>query len=456
MLDDDIIEKSSSEWSSPILLVPKKSESSQKWRLVIDFRKLNENIVDDKFPLPNITDILDSLSGSIYFTHLDLQQGYYQVKLAPESRKYTAFSTSTGHYQLKRLPMGLKTSCSAFSRVMSIAMLGRAFEKCFIYLDDLITFGRSLATHNQNLIDVFERLRKVNLKLNPAKCQFLKKKILYLCHVVTADGIAPDLEKTKVLDKFPVPQNADEVRRFVAFCNYYRKFVPSFATITMPLNNFLKRDVPFIWNSDCENAFNFLKNALISPLILEYPDFGESSEFVLQTDASDLAVGAVLCNKNGKPIAYASRPLNKAEKNYPVIEKELTAIVWAVKYFRPYLFGRTFTVMTDHKPLIYLFGMKDPSSRLIKYRLILEEYDFKIVYVKGKNNVIADALSRVCITSSELKCMNDEVLAVVTRQQNKKMEQNSTVEQTALNKYPDEWPDQPRVVELLRQPCDSV
>ncbi|CAK1594804.1 unnamed protein product [Parnassius mnemosyne] len=197
MLDDDIIEESSSEWSSPILLVPKKYESSQKWRLVIDFRKLNENIVDDKFPLPNITDILDSLSGLIYFTHRDLQQGYYQVKLAPESRKYTAFSTSTGHYQLKRLPVGLKTSCSAFSRVMSIAMSGLAFEKYFIYLDDLITFGRSLATHNQHLIDVFERLRKVNLKLNPAKCQFLKKKILYLGHVVAADGIAPDPEKTK-------------------------------------------------------------------------------------------------------------------------------------------------------------------------------------------------------------------------------------------------------------------
>ncbi|CAK1585339.1 unnamed protein product [Parnassius mnemosyne] len=258
--------------------------------------------------------------------------------------------------------MGLKTSCSAFSRVMSIAMSRLAFEKCFIYLDDLITFGRSLATHNQNLIDVFERLRKVNLKLNPAKCQFLKKKILYLGHVVSADDIAPNPEKTKVLDKFPVPQNADEVRHFVAFCNYYRKFVPSFATITMTLNNLLKRDVPFIWNSDCQNAFNFLKNALISPPILEYPDFGESNEFILQTDASDLAVGAVLCNKNRKPIAYASRPLNKAEKNYPVIEKELTAILWAVKYFRTYLFGRAFTIMTDHKPLVYLFGMKDPSN----------------------------------------------------------------------------------------------
>lgn len=455
MLKDDIIEVSSSEWSSPILLVPKKTEGSPKWRLVIDFRKLNENIVDDKFPLPNITDILDSLSGSIYFTHLDLQQGYYQVKLEPESRKYTAFSTSTGHYQLKRLPMGLKTSCSAFSRVMSIAMSGLAFEKCFVYLDDVIVFGRSLTTHNQNLIDVFERLRKVNLKLNPIKCQFLKKEILYLGHLVSADGVSPDPDKTKVLENFPIPKNVDEVRRFVAFCNYYRKFVPSFATITMPLNRLLKKDEPFVWSLECQNAFNFLKTSLMTPPILQYPDFSETNEFILQTDASDMAVGAVLCNRNMKPVAYASRPLNKAEKNYPVIQKELTAIVWAVKYFRPYLFGRTFTIMTDHKPLVYLFGIKDPSSRLIKYRLILEEYDFKIVYVRGKENVIADALSRICITSDELKNMKEQILAVTTRGQKRRLEE-SYKNQTVPSKTTDNWPDQPRVVELLRQPCDSI
>lgn len=456
MLEDDIIEESNSEWSSPILLVPKKTDGSKRWRLVIDFRKLNENIVDDKFPLPNITDILDSLSGSIYFSHLDLQQGYYQLKLDTQSRMYTAFSTDTGHYQLKRLPMGLKTSCSAFSRAMSIAMSGLAFEKCFIYLDDLIIFGRSLAIHNQNLIDVFERLRKVNLKLNPTKCQFLKKEILYLGHLVSAEGVSPDPEKTKILEKYPVPTNADEVRRFVAFCNYYRKFVPSFATITLPLNRLLKKDEKFVWSSECQNAFDYLKTSLMTPPILQYPDFSNSNEFILQTDASDMAVGAVLCNTNMKPVAYASRPLNKAEKNYPVIQKELTAVVWAVKYFRPYLFGRKFTIMTDHKPLIYLFGIKDPSSRLIKYRLILEEYDFKIVYIRGKDNVIADALSRVVITSDELKSTTEQVLAVTTRAQKRRMEENTMNEETELNKHTDTWPDQPRVVELLRQPNDSI
>lgn len=157
-----------------------------------------------------------------------------------------------------------------------------------------------------------------------------------------------------------------------------------------------------------------------------------------------------------RPVAYASRPLNKAEKNYPGIQKESTAIVWAVKYFRPYLFGRTFTIMTDHKPLIYLFGMKDPSSRLIKFRLILEEYDCKIVYVKGKHNVIADALSRVSITLSELKDMKETILSVTTRGQKRREEESRMKEQTVPSSTTDNWPDQPRVVELLRQPCDSI
>lgn len=242
MLDDDIIEPSNSEWNSPILLVPKKSDGEKKWRLVIDYRKVNDSIQDDKFPLPNITEILDSLSGSVCFSHLDLQQGFYQVNLKPESRDITSFSTSTGQYRMKRLPMGLKISPSAFSRVMSIAMSGLTFNKCFIYCDDLIVFGRTAEMHNKNLMDIFERLRKINLRLNPSKCDFMKTQLLYLGHVVSADGVLPDPEKINVLDKYPVPKNADEVRRFVAFCNYYRKFIPSFAEITVPLNKLCRKN----------------------------------------------------------------------------------------------------------------------------------------------------------------------------------------------------------------------
>lgn len=456
MIDDDIIEAAKSEWSSPILLVPKKSNNDNKWRLVVDYRKLNDCIVDDKFPLPSITDILDSLSGSVYFSHLDLNQGYYQVALDENSREYTAFTTSTGQYQMKRLPMGLKTSPSAFSRVMSVAMSGLTYDKCFIYLDDLVVFGRNLEVHNKNLTDVLERLRKINLKLNPEKCSFMKKEILYLGHLVSENGVLPDPSKVEILQNYPVPTNTDEVKRFVAFCNYYRKFIKNFAEITNPLNKLTRKNVTFLWTDRCQHAFETLKHALTTPPVLDFPDFSDKNEFVIQTDASGTAVGAVLCNKNMKPVAYASRPLNKAELNYPTIQKELVAIVWAVKYFRPYVYGKSFTIMTDHRPLIYLFSMKDPSSRLLKFRLALEEYDFKILYVKGKDNSVADALSRISITSDSLKEMNNEVMLVVTRAQKRLRDLDKQLNIPSSSQRDETGPDQPKVVEVLRIPNTSV
>lgn len=217
MLEEGIIEPSKSYWSSPILLVPKKSDTTEdkKWRLVVDYRKLNNCIEDDKFPLPDITEILESLTCSIYFTHLDLHQGYYNVKLDENSRKFTAFYS--GQYQMTRMPMRLKTSQSSFSRMITMAMAGLNYEKCLIYLDDLIVFGRNLTVHNKNLQDIFERLRAVNLKLNPAKCDFLRKEILYLGHVISSEGIMPDPAKISTVQNYPRPTNTDEVKRFVAF-----------------------------------------------------------------------------------------------------------------------------------------------------------------------------------------------------------------------------------------------
>lgn len=451
MLSEKIIEPSHSAWSSPVLLVPKQpdAEGNKKWRLVIDFRKLNEQILDDKFPLPNIHDILDSLSGSMYFSHLDLHQGFFQLKLNEQSRPYTAFTTPSGHYQLTRLPMGLKTSPSCFSRAMTIAMSGLNYEKCLIYMDDLVCYGRNLDTHNKNLMDIFSRLRKFNLKLNPAKCEFLKKEILYLGHLVSAEGIKPDPNKVAVLQNYPEPKNAEDVKRFVAFSNYYRKFIPNFAKLCIPLNNLTRKNIQFNWNEDCKQAFLSLKKALSLPPVLQYPDFSENNTFILKTDASGIAVGSLLCNSNRNPVAYASRSLNKAERNYPTIEKELLAIVWSIKYFRPYLYGRRFIVQTDHKPLVYLFSMTNPSSRLIKFRLILEEYDFSVEYVKGSDNVQADALSRIILTSNDLIGMNKNIISVLTRAQRKRMSQ---VDSLQTNTSDDKRTDHPRVVEVLRHP----
>lgn len=423
MLDTGIIEEARSPWSSPLLLVPKKLDSNneKKWRVVIDYRKLNNQIQDDKFPLPNINEILDSLSGAIYFTHLDLYQGFFQTKLHKDSRPCTAFTTGKNQYQMTRMPMGLKSSPNNFSRMMTIAMSGLNYDKCLIYQDDLIVIGRSLNSHNTNLMDVFGRLRSVNLKLNPPKCNFLQKQVLYLGHIISKDGIQPDSEKIKVLVNYPRPQSVDDVKRFVAFANYYRKFIPNFAEIALPLNRMSRKNATYCWSSECEKSFQKLKLALTTPPVLQYPDFSENNEFVLQTDASGQAIGSVLCNSDGRPVAYASRTLNKAEINYPTIEKELLAIVWSVKYFRPYLYGRRFKIQTDHRPLIYLFGMRDPSSRLLKFRLQLEEYNFTVEYLKGKNNSVADALSRIRLTSKDLKDMSEEIkINVMTRGQHRK------------------------------------
>lgn len=457
MCEEGIIEEAKCEWSSPVLLVPKKMDNSgeKKWRIVIDYRLLNQKIQDDKFPLPNITDILDSLSGAMYFSHLDLSQGYYQLELTPESRQVTAFTTNRGQYQMKRLPMGLKTSPSAFSRLMTVAMSGLNYDKCFVYLDDLIVFGRNLEDHNRNLINVFSRLRQVNLKLNPYKCEFLKKEILYLGHIITAQGILPDPDKIKALQKYPIPTTVDEVKRFVAFANYYRKFIPHFADIVNPLNALCRKNARFDWSEKCQNSFIKLRESLIQPPVLQYPNFAEDNEFILQTDASGVAMGAVLSNKNNLPVAYASRSLNKAELNYATIEKELLAIVWAVKHFRPYLFGRRFKIVTDHKPLIYLFSHTNPSSRLTKFRLCLEEYDFHVEYIKGRDNVTADALSRIILTSNDLKDMNKNFINVMTRAQSKNLG-SIKIDNQVIENSPAEKSDQPCMLEILKKPKDGI
>lgn len=420
MLEEDIIEPSISSYNSPILLVPKKSEdNNKKWRLVVDFRQLNKKILADKFPLPRINDILDQLGRAKYFSTLDLKSGFHQIPLDPEARKYTAFSTASGHFNFKRLPFGLNISPNSFQRMMNIAMAGLNPECAFIYIDDIIVIGCSINHHLNNLKKVFERLRHYNLKLNPTKCKFFCTEVIYLGHKITDKGILPDSSKFQVIKDYPIPTNADAVRRFVAFCNYYRKFVPNFAQIAQPLNNLLKKGVKFCWNDIHQNSFNKLKQILISPTILRYPDF--SKTFIVTTDASDTACGAILSQNYGNddlPIAYGSKGFTKGERNKPTIEKELTAIHWAVNHFKGYLYGKRFVVRTDHKPLVYLFNMKNPTSKLTRMRLDLEEFDFDVEFISGKNNVGADALSRIAISSEELK--NFSILTVNTRAMTRK------------------------------------
>lgn len=425
MLKNQIIEHSNSPFNSPLLVVPKKSTSEKKWRIVIDFRKLNDQTINDVYPLPNISEILDQLGKANYFSTIDLADGYYQVKIDESDRQKTAFSTSQGHFQYVRMPMGLKGAPATFQRLMNNVLMGLTGIKCFCYLDDIVIYGYNLEEHNSRLRDVFNKLRKNNLKININKCQFLQKQIQYLGHIISDEGIKPDTSKIHAVRDYPVPQDATEVRRFLGLAGYYRKFILNFAGIVSPLLELLKKNTPFVWNAIRDDAFKKLKNCLITSPILQYPDF--QKPFYLTCDASDIAIGAILSQiqSNGAdlPIAYASRALNSCESNYSPIEKEVLAIIWGVEYFRPYLYGRSFHIVTDHRPLVYLFNVKDPKSKLIRWRIRLMEYQYTIKYKPGVLNTNADALSRVVnpnvqvpegemivITRAKSKQLADEIL----------------------------------------------
>uniref|UniRef100_A0A1B6E8Y4 RNA-directed DNA polymerase n=1 Tax=Clastoptera arizonana TaxID=38151 RepID=A0A1B6E8Y4_9HEMI len=405
MLKQEIIRPSCSPWNSPVWIVPKKLDASnkQKLRLVIDFRGLNAKTIDDKFPLPNITDILDKLGRAQYFTTLDLVSGFHQVEMEPASISKTAFSTETGHYEFLRMPFGLKNSPPTFQRLMNNILRGIQNETCLVYLDDIIVYSSSLQEHLLRLKEVFTRLRNANFKVQLDKTEFLRKEVAYLGHIVTQDGVKPNPDKIKVIKNYPIPKTTKQIKGFLGLLGYYRKFIKNFAKITKPFTNCLKKDVKInIDDPDYINCFETCKDILSNEPLLQYPDF--KKEFILTTDASNYAVGGILSQiKNGHdlPIAYASRTLNNSEINYSAIEKELLAIVWATKHFRPYLFGRKFTIYSDHKPLQWLFSVKEPNSKLLRWRLKLEEFDYQIKYKKGKLNQNADALSRIQLNMTE-------------------------------------------------------
>lgn len=405
MLEQNIIRPSDSAWSSPIWVVPKKADASgrRKWRLVVDFRKVNEKTIDDKYPIPNITDVLDKLGKCHYFTTLDLASGFYQVEMDPADIHKTAFNVENGHYEFLRMPMGLKNAPSTFQRVMDNVLKDLQNKVCLVYLDDIICFSTSLQEHIVNLEKIFQRLRESNFKIQMDKSEFLKLETEFLGHIISKDGVKPNPNKIAAISKYPLPKTTTQIKRFLGLLGYYRKFIPDFARLTKPLTQCLKKNSKIIIDDEYIRCFEHCKQLLTNDPILQYPDF--TKEFLLTTDASNVAVGAVLSQGpvgSDKPIAYASRTLNSSELNYSTIEKELLAIVWATKYFRPYLFGRKFKIITDHKPLQWVMSLKEPNSRLTRWRLKLSEFDFTVLYKQGKSNTNADALSRIEVHVEEL------------------------------------------------------
>jgi hypothetical protein len=251
--------------------------------------------------------------------------GYHQIELDPKDREKTAFSTKQGHWEYKRMPFGLKTAPATFQSLRNSVLSGLTGSRCFVFLDDVVIYARSLAEHDAKLREVFARFRKYSLKLQPDKCEFLRKEVHYLGHLITENGVRPDPTKVEAVEKFPRPVTEKQLKCFLGMVGYYRKSIPKFSKIASPLHELLRKDAKFEWTTDQENAFQNLKEKLTTQPILQYPDF--TKEFILTTDASNQGeIGKDL------PIAYASRNLNQAEKNYSTSEKELLAIVWRIKH----------------------------------------------------------------------------------------------------------------------------
>ncbi|KAL4091164.1 hypothetical protein QTP88_025901 [Uroleucon formosanum] len=311
-----IISPSDSPWNAPLLVVPKKTDASgiQKYRVVIDFRKLNEITEGDAFPMPDISTILDQLGKAKYFSCLDMASGYHQIALKPEDKHKTAFSTEKGHFEFNRMCFGLKGAPATFQRLMNRILIALNGVKSFVYLDDVIVIGTTIREHEQNLCQIFERFRKHGLQLQPTKCEFLRREVIYLGHVITEQGVKPDPKKIQCMVNYPTPTNAKDVKSFLGLVGYYRRFIRDFSKKAKPLTNLLKQNQQFIWSDLCQESFNYFKNILINEPILQYPDFNQP--FNITTDASNIAIGAILSQgKIGSdlPIAYASRTLNKAE-----------------------------------------------------------------------------------------------------------------------------------------------
>lgn len=413
LLDSGIIRESSSQWTSPIWVVPKKVDNSgkRKYRIVIDYRKLNAKTPADKYPIPEVSEILDRLGKAQYFSVIDLASGFHQIEVDPADIPKTAFNVDHGKYEFVRMPFGLKNAPATFQRLMDSVLRKHLGIRCFVYMDDIIIYSPNLETHLQDISKILQTLKDANLKIQCDKCEFLRKEVEFLGHVVTTEGVRPNPRKVEAVKTWPIPTTPKELKSFLGTVSYYRRFIPRFANIAKPMTAQLrgkKKDI--IVTNEYKIAFARLKEIMTTDLLLAYPNFEEP--FILTTDASNVAIGAVLCQLvDGKerPIAYLSRTLSRAEENYSATSKELLAIYFATKTFRSYLYGKQFTIYTDHEPLTKELRLTDATGRVTRQRLYLEQFDFTIIYKKGKQNVVADGLSRIPRAETNNQEMENEI-----------------------------------------------
>lgn len=404
MLEADVIEPCSGPWASPVVLVPKKQQEHgvQTYRFAINYIKLNQVTRLDSFPTPSIGAIIDDLAEGRYFTTLDLRSSYWQVLVHPDSRDYTAFVTTHGMYRFKRMPFGLCNAGATMQRLMNTILQPLIWDCVQVFIDDIVIYSPSVQQHVRDLTRVFEILREAGLKVALEKSVFARDEIIFLGNKISGPDhtVAPDPAKVESVKHYPVPSTVKQIRAFLGLASFYRRFIASFAAIAEPLTRLLRKNQPFIWGDEQQEAFDELKDRLTAKPVLRLPRFNDKNlKWILYTDWSTIAIGAILAQrdmitKEEYVVSYASRRINTHEANYSPTEGEALAVVHWVGYFRPYLYDQEFIVYSDNSALSFLNNVKDLHGRLGRWALKLSIYKFKIEYRSGSKQSHVDALTR--------------------------------------------------------------
>ena len=395
MLSKGLIRPSASPWGSPVIFVDKEDGTI---RLCVDYRKLNDVTIKNKYPLPKIEDLFDQMNGAKIFSKIDLRTGYHQLRVRESDIPKTAFTTRYGLYEYTVMSFGLTNAPAYFMYLMNKVFMKFLDKFVVVFIDDILVYSKNEEEHEQHLQLVLETLREHQLYAKFSKCDFWLKEVKFLGHTLSAGGVAVDPKKIASILEWKTPANVRNIREFLGLAGYYRKFVKDFSKIAKPMTELLKKEKQFEWSPECEASFQELKLRLTTAPILIMPDINKN--FEVYCDASRLGLGCVLMQE-GKVVSYLSRQLRPHEENYPTHDLELAAVVFALKVWRHYLMGKRTEIYTDHKSLKYIFTQRELNMRQRRWIELIKDYDLGIHYHPGKANVVADALSRnPCVLNS--------------------------------------------------------
>ena len=436
LLEKGFITPSNSPYGAPVMFVPKPAGG---YRVVCDWRALNNLTVKNRYPLPRIDETLDRLGGAKIFSSLDLNSGYFQIRISPEDAHKTAFTTPLGQYEFKVLGQGLANSPATFQSVMNRIFAPHLHKFVVVYLDDIMIYSKNPEEHLEHLEIVLKILQENKFYTKPEKCTFNMHEVKFLGHIVGKDGLKVDPKKVDVVQNWPIPKDLTEVRQFLGLTNYFRKFIKDYSSVAAPLMDLTRKDtdVKSVWNEIHTTSFEQLKKALTSTPVLALPDFGQPFELV--SDASLRGTGGILL-QDGKVIAYTSKKFSPAEKNYTTMEQEMLGVINALTEWRCYFGGSKLTLVTDHNPLKYFDTKEDLSRRLARWVEFMAQFEYEWEYRKGRNNV-ADPISRNPTLAMAFFC------AITTRSKARKNKGKITTEIPGEN--PVEVPPAPQIPQPL-------